>query len=575
MRQPNRQPAYAILLTMFASLTGLALLIRRRWQATPTEGELTPEAAPPETAVIAATPAPAAARRTPVSRQRTLSISVILLLAFSGYAALTLMQLASMNSRDPIMPLVGLISGFVLVNPLYTRYERQWRSAPEDSVPLPVATGPRLRNRFLYWASGLFFTVWTLVLAQLGNISLMLVAGWLLGSLAFGRLLLNGQALAIRELVVSIGTKLNENRQIVLLLAGLSLVALVLPLSTPNLHDDPVRMLVNLAALMALVPLAYLLGRAGHDRWTGLIAAAFSAVSLWALALSKQPGLDTLLAVSGGVYVLGLLTLLRTHDRRASLIAGVGLAAAGWLYPLVLVAFPLLPLAVLITERRRPDHSRLSQAHQVLSASLFTLVLAAPALNGGQIQALLADNPAEAIPLINQLQPAPPPREDAIKAPNPQLSWLEGTASSLLLFNLTSDPNPLHGIVNRPVLSPAVSAAFLLGALGLAWRIYARPNWADALLLAALVLLLIPAGYNAQLPVRYPNLLLAAPVLPLVLVIAASGLVLPLRLLVSQRAKAGLAIALMIIGLVVVSAFIDAQGHYQNVFYPVYASLSD
>jgi hypothetical protein len=47
-------------------------------------------------------------------------------------------------------------------------------------------------------------------------------------------------------------------------------------------------------------------------------------------------------------------------------------------------------------------------------------------------------------------------------SPNPQYVFTEAFFNSLLMFNLTSDPNPLHGIVNQPAFSPVLAAAFLV-----------------------------------------------------------------------------------------------------------------
>ncbi len=579
LSQDNRQSVYAILLTMVASVTGLALLIRRRWQQAPVEVDSAVMQTPADTAFIPVEqPSPSkkiprvAARQ--VSQPRARSVTAVIGLALVGYGFLTGAQSLMLGSRNPLIPALGFLVGFVLLNPLYSHYERQWRAENAAESPADIAIYT-MRNRFLYWITGLFFMVVTLVLAQLGSVSFILIFCWLMGVFAFSRLLLNGQPLLTRAMIAKGAKILRDNRQIALIVGGLSLVALALPLSTANIHSDCALRLINMAAIVALVPLTFLLGREWGDQWTGLVAAGFSAVSLWALALSKQDGLYTLLALAGGMYVLALLIFIRTHNRRAIILAGVALAAGGLLNMLLWLAFPLLPLAALIEERHRPGHTRWSQMTRVTAACLFVIVLIAPALNAAQLNTLLADNPSDDIALLNQLQPTPPPRANALRVANPQLSWLEGLSNSVLLFNLTSDPNPLHGVVNRPVLSPAISAALLLGLLGLGWRFYVRQRWQEAVIVIALVLLLVPAGYSQQLPVRYPNLLLAAPALPLVMVIAANGLALPLRLITARSEKTGLWIVVVIVVVILLSAFVDAQAHYQTIFYPLAQSIKD
>lgn len=153
---------------------------------------------------------------------------------------------------------------------------------------------------------------------------------------------------------------------------------------------------------------------------------------------------------------------------------------------------------------------------------------------------------------------------------NPQYTFTEALFNSLLMFNLTSDPNPLHGIVNRPAFSPILAASFLIGLMGLAWRLNARRKWLDTFLLLGLIIGLLPSAFLLTPPVRYPDIQQAAMALPVALVIAAFGLSLCIQLLTDRLGKVGvlLATALIIVALTLILS--DARFHYINVFLPTY-----
>ncbi len=77
---------------------------------------------------------------------------------------------------------------------------------------------------------------------------------------------------------------------------------------------------------------------------------------------------------------------------------------------------------------------------------------------------------------------------------SPSVTFLDGLSSSVLMFNLTSDPMPLHGIVNRPAFPPVMGAAFILGLLGWAAKTDGTRRWTTLWLIAALVIGLLPAA---------------------------------------------------------------------------------
>jgi len=162
-----------------------------------------------------------------------------------------------------------------------------------------------------------------------------------------------------------------------------------------------------------------------------------------------------------------------------------------------------------------------------------------------------------------------PSRQEQIPA-NPQLSVSEGLFTSLLMFNLTSDPNPLHGMVDRPVFSPILSALFIVGLLALAWRIDAHRRWKDIFLLSALVITLFPSALQFGLPVRYPDIQRAAMALPVALVIAALGASVVTEAVIARLGRVGLFIAIILLLTAMAFIAVDANQHYTNYFLPIY-----
>jgi hypothetical protein len=145
------------------------------------------------------------------------------------------------------------------------------------------------------------------------------------------------------------------------------------------------------------------------------------------------------------------------------------------------------------------------------------------------------------------------------------VTFLDGLSRSLLMFNLAGDWSPFHGIVNRPVFSPLLSASFVVGMLVWIWRVQRRRRWLESLPLVALVVALLPSALSYS-----PDLQRGALALPISITIAASGIASLARLLTQRWRKVGLGVvtALGVAALVVIAA--DARQHYVSEFMPAY-----
>lgn len=307
-----------------------------------------------------------------------------------------------------------------------------------------------------------------------------------------------------------------------------------------------------------LVPAVVLLvsrfeaGAVGHRRrlnLTGLLAGGFLAVSGWPLALAKTGGVYMALAFFTARLLAALADWFAANPTRADtpLLRVVTcfalLLLVTWLVsPLFGVLALLLPVFNLLYLL---EH-RFSRRQIVLGVG-GALVLALPFL--------LALNTAL---VTNSLTQA------AADGLSPALALLDSLAASLLLFNLTGDPNPLHGIFDRPVFSPALAALFVFGLLAWMARIRSARRWLDGLPPVALIVGLLPSALAAP----YPDAQRAALALPSALFFAAYGAAFLVRMLVRRLGSLGAALALWLLLAALALTAADAHRHYTAVFLP-------
>lgn len=539
MQTSRPQPIYALLAAALLSLAGVAaLLLRQRRRVIPAEAPALP--APESAPQLPETPPAPAVIAAPVVRAAPRPLTWrVMIAAVIGGGCLVAAQALLLGSRHPVMPFIVFMIGLALLQPAFAFYARRWQAEPEITPAADPVRTP-LRNPYIYWVGGAFFFLGALLLAQTGAISPLLLFCWGMCSFAIIYVALDGTPLLNGERLAGGLAALRNRWPVALILGGLMLLALVMQLTTPPTHDDTPILLLNGLGVVLLVPVTGWLGWRWGGLWCGLIAAAFVVVSGWVLALGKSDGPYVLLALAGGLYVTMLHAAYQTRSRAALTGAGIALGGGMLITPVFgLAGLLLLVMALLaVLDDRRAWRSWVGQA---LLAAAVALVVAAPALNIAQLVAL------------TQVR--------YIRA-NPQLSTLEALSTTLLLFNLTSDPNPRHGLGDRPAFSPVMSAAFIAGLLALAWRVSACRRWRDLLLLAALVLLALPASVRHTLPITYPDSWLAAGVLPVAVVIAAYGAALLLRLPVLLWGRPGAALALLLLTAGLAYTLIDAQTYY-------------
>lgn len=293
--------------------------------------------------------------------------------------------------------------------------------------------------------------------------------------------------------------------------------------------------------LLLTLPAVYLLGAWADVPLTGLFAAGLLAVSLYTLALGQVGGIYNALVFFGAVY-LTLLFYIRRHPSLGGYaLALLALGIGSFVSPLLLYLVLLLPLLLLFQS---------VEEKRVMGVRLALVILL----------------------LLGYMLLRPVASADFQKQAgySPLIASLDGVFNSLLVFNLTSDPSPLHGIINRPAFAPLIAALFFVGVVAWIVRLLGGRRWSDGLLPAALLAGALPSALLLTLPPSTPHLGRAALLLPVAVIFAGWAL----RLLVVQiEAHLGRwalpIIGILFLGLLLNSAQ-DADNHYRNSFLPIY-----
>jgi hypothetical protein len=227
---------------------------------------------------------------------------------------------------------------------------------------------------------------------------------------------------------------------------------------------------------VAGVALIGLLGRR-FGTWTGIVAAAWAAGSLWLICVSRDGMRNTIVPFFGAVALIALLHWAGRPGRATALLAGAVTALAAMYTYQPLKLLPVLVVVWLIW-LRHADRARFDDMRRVFApAALAFLAVAAP---------MLAVAVTEPVSYIG--------RAAAVSALNPAVQADSSLPIHILrtiaMFGYTGDGNGRHDIDSLPLLPiPLV----LLGVLGVRrlWR--SRRDPSHALILLSLPVFIIPA----------------------------------------------------------------------------------
>ena len=216
--------------------------------------------------------------------------------------------------------------------------------------------------------------------------------------------------------------------------------------------------------------------------WTGLVAAAWAAGTLWLIVISRDGMRNTIVPLFGSVALLSLLVWLDRPSRRVAALAG-GATALCMLYtyqPLKLLAV-VIAIWLLWLWRSDPGTFRRLRAGFVAFGAAF-LVVAAPMI------AVAITNPsnyfgrAAAVSALNA---------SVTSDGNVLVHWLRTIGA----FGFTGDPNLRQDVAGIPLLSIPLALVAMLGVVRL-WR--GRHAAANSLILCCLPVFLVPALFAVE-----------------------------------------------------------------------------
>jgi hypothetical protein len=211
--------------------------------------------------------------------------------------------------------------------------------------------------------------------------------------------------------------------------------------------------------------------------WTGIVAAAWAAGSLWLVCVSRDGMRNAIVPFFGAVALIALLHWAAHPSRRSALAAGAvtSIAALYTYQPLKLL--PVLAVVWLLwlrrTDRARYDELRagfvpFATAFLLIAAPMLAAAITLPANYFGRAATVSAFNPG------------------VVTDTNPLIHTLR----TLGMFGFAGDPNPRHDVAALPLL-PLPLAVVAAAGLARLWRM--RRDASHSLILLALpVFMLAP-----------------------------------------------------------------------------------
>jgi hypothetical protein len=266
--------------------------------------------------------------------------------------------------------------------------------------------------------------------------------------------------------------------------------------------------LVSAAAAWLMLPALYLLGRQANGHLTGLFTLGIGAFSTWTLVMGRLGFRVMFAALAVAWLLVALIHAARSRRRNDFLLAGAVLGLGLYGYS----SFRIAPLLVLVWAalgwwRARGERRR--WFFNTAALFIVTLAIFLPLL------AYWAHFPDHYWGRTNDLV-------GSVQSGFAS-GFLHDFATTLLMFIQGGDPVSMNTVYpGAPVLTPLVGGLFLLGIALTLWR--ARREWLPRFLLLALLLTVLPSALATGRPNETPSARRAITALPVVMLLAGSGL---------------------------------------------------
>lgn len=297
-------------------------------------------------------------------------------------------------------------------------------------------------------------------------------------------------------------------------------------------------------ALMGLltVPAVYLMVREMFDEETGLLAAFFTAVSIWPVAIARvglrYPLSPEFVAFSMFFLIRALRRSSRNDFLMAGVMLGVGLNGYSPFRVTVLVAAAFVILWLFVGGRGLRFNLRREQ-------------LVPYAVNVGLMFGTMT---LVFLPLLRYTTEHPENffsrtltrlTSDEVAIPgNPLLIFLDNVWRGLLMFNVRGDVVWVNSIPLLPIVDYITGALVLCGAVYGAYRLIRHREYPYLFAFVAIFLLLLPSTLSVAFPEENPSVVRAGGAIPFVVMLAALPLVVWYRQM-RRVGSRGLALLLM------------------------------
>lgn len=281
-----------------------------------------------------------------------------------------------------------------------------------------------------------------------------------------------------------------------------------------------------------LIPLIIWLGRELVDRETGFLAAALVAMSWWHVALSRLALRIVLTPIFFTLVLVMLVRGVRAGSRRAWLWAGFWMGAGVYAYqamritPLVAIAAFVIGVAGPIARwlhaemRNRPDVAvRRAAAANIVQRQGVNLVLAGLVALAIFVPMLRVwhDYPNDLwARVVNRTTESERAIED-----DPLDVFRENYRHALGMYHVRGDVAWISAVPLKPFMDRVSAALLALGVIAWGARLVVRRDPADAFLLVAGLIMLLPSALAIAFPIENPSATRASGTLPIVYLLAA------------------------------------------------------
>lgn len=278
--------------------------------------------------------------------------------------------------------------------------------------------------------------------------------------------------------------------------------------------------LKTVTALMGLltVPAVYLMVREMFDPETGLLAAFFTAVSIWSVGIARvglrYPLAPEFVAFSTFFLIRALRRMSRNDFLMAGVMLGIGLNGYSPFRVAVLVAAAFVVLWLFVGKNLRREQ------------------LPGYALNVGLMFGAMA---LVFLPLLRYTTEHPDNffyrmmtrlTSDEISIPgNPVLILLSNLWNGLLMFNVRGDPVWVNSIPLLPIVDYITGALLLVGVIYGAYRVVRYREYPYLFAFIAIFILLLPSTLAIAFPEENPSVVRAGGAIPFVMMLVAVPLV--------------------------------------------------